>query len=84
MNFIIRKDDVAVPGHKENRIVKKLVAGEIDKLIVRVDVDGGVLLNEPQEVDFSRRVVVPIPAAVVLEPCDADFAFDAELCVDSG
>jgi len=54
-----------VAGEEEEGIGEEVLAAYVDKLVSWLDIQPGVLFDEPEEVDFGRGVVVPIPAAGV-------------------
>lgn len=79
LNFKVREHDIAVAGEEEERIGEDLFVREVGEFVPRISINVRVLLDEPQKVDFSGGIVVPITAPAIFEAGDAELALDARL-----
>ena len=82
LDLIVGECDIAVTSHEEKRIGKEFLTRDVDELISRCGIDGSVGPNEFQEIDLLGLIIVPVPAAAVLEPGDAELALDP--CLGGG
>jgi hypothetical protein len=81
LDLIIRKNNIAMAGEKEHRVRKEPLAREINELVSWINIDVGILLDETQQIDFGRGVVVPVSSTAIFQAGDAELAFDAALSV---
>src|SRR4029077_13561327 len=66
-NLLVTQANVAVPGHMEERIVPQLVVHDPNPRFDLVDVERGPLTDGGEKIRKTRRIRVPVSAAVVLQ-----------------